>query len=322
MFGSGGAMVERGIAERMPGGTRSLYSSASDAENGRTPKDSTAKVAPKKANAQMSQPLVAGGQQPQAQPHRLSPEIQARIREAQAAVSEEVAMPMIHGRLCIGGLSMLAGLRVAAWWQSILPGYAVLGMHVLTTVSDVACLIFSMPLFTAGIPGRCVQHGCLGPMLTLVFAMSLVDISAFVAYLVVATPQPLSPGAKSFVDVLQACIGVWEFALVASVALQVSLCISTWRIYKELRVVGLYPPDSDPAKVGTPRQVSVMEVVCEAEDVEVLSNCEVVPSCGPSCCANYRAVPLAVESAEVQTTENVGVHHGHDEMSRAAAERN
>jgi hypothetical protein len=210
---------------------------------------------------------------------------------------------------------------MAAWWQSIIPGYTVLGMHVLTTVSDVACLVFAMPLFTAGIAGRCVQHGCLGPMLTLVFAMSLVDISAFVAYLVVATPQPLSPGAKSFVDVLQACIGVWEFALVASVALQVSLCISTWRIYKGLRVVGLYPPDSDPAEVGKPRQVSVMEVVCEAEDVEVLSNCEV--QCGPACCANYRAVPTESPATVAQSTERPdGVHDTSVGMSRASVGRN
>merc|ERR1712151_1002902 len=109
--------------------------------------------------------------------------------------------------------------------------------HFITTISDVACCLFAIPLFLFGISGRCVQLGCLGPMLTLVFAMTLVDVSALVAYLVVATPRPLSPGAKSFVDVLEACIGVWEFALVASVALQVSLCLSTWRIYKGLRTV-------------------------------------------------------------------------------------
>jgi hypothetical protein len=111
-------------------------------------------------------------------------------------------------------------------------------------------------------------------MLTLVFAMSLVDISALAAYLVVAMPRPLAPGAKTYVDVLEACIGVWEFALVASVALQISLCASCWRVYKELRTTGLYPPGTDPAAVGVAKDISVMEIMCEAEDVELLADCE------------------------------------------------
>jgi len=117
-----------------------------------------------------------------------------------------------------------------------------------------------------------VQNGFLGPMLTLIFAMSLVDVSALTAYLVIATPRPLSPGAKSYVDVLEAIVGVWEFALVSSVALQVALCVSSWRVYRELRLTGLYPPGSDPA--GDIREVSVMEVMCEAEDVELLADCK------------------------------------------------
>ena len=96
-------------------------------------------------------------------------------------------------------------------------------------------------------------------MLTIVFALTLVDLSALVAYLVVATPRPLSPDSKSFVDVLEDCISIWEFVLVASVALQVSLCLSTWRVYRGLRKVGLYPPDSDPTKVGETDALSVLQ---------------------------------------------------------------
>lgn len=201
--------------------------------------------------------------------------LEGRLRVATEKATAEAALPLIHGRCCIMGLMVLELLRGAAWWQGTIPGYSVFGMHFLTTTSDIACIICAFPLFATGIAGQCVQLGCLGPMLTLVFAMSLVDVSALGAYLVVATPRPLSPGAKSAVDALEACVGVWEFALVASVALQMALCASSWRVYRELRMNGLYPPGSDPAGVGKMREISIMEVMCEAEDVELLADCEV-----------------------------------------------
>lgn len=232
---------------------------------------------------QMCQPLVSGCQEycdPAEQLQKLPPELQARIRKVRDVADAETTAPIAHGRLCLVGIVFLACLRVAAWWQSIVPGSPVRGMHLLTTVSDVACLLFCVPLYTHGTTGRTVQFGCLGPVLTLVFAMAVVDSCALVAYLVAATPRPVAPGTKSLVDVAEACAGVWEFALLASVALQVSLSASTWRIYKTLRAHGLYPPDFNPAQVGNPQKVSVLEVVCEAEDVEMLSGC------ASSCCTS------------------------------------
>lgn len=200
--------------------------------------------------------------------------LEGRLRAARERAATEAAVPLVHGRCCLAGLMILEMLRVGAWWQGTTPGSSVIGMHFLTTTSDVACILCAMPLFAAGTQGQCVIFGCLGPMLTLVFAMSLVDMSALGAYLVVATPRPLPPGAKSPVDALEACIGVWEFALIASVALQMALCTSSWRIYRELRMAGLYPPGTDPASVAKMRNVSLLEVMCEAEDVELLADCE------------------------------------------------
>lgn len=221
---------------------------------------------------------AAGPPASNAERDRVSPLLVAKIKKVQQVVSLEAYEPLVHGRICLGGLTFLELLRGFCWTQGSIPGYTVLGMHFLSTISDIACILFSLPLFSTGTRGQCVQLGCLGPMLTLVFAMSLVDVSALTAYLVVATPRPLSPDSHGFIDVLEACIGVWEFAIVASVALQVALCLSTWRIYRGLRAVGLYPPDSDPAEVGKIREVSVLEVVCEAEDVELLANSE-IPCC-------------------------------------------
>lgn len=231
-----------------------------------------------KGRRQGAAQLAAGpGSEASKEPVRIPPALAGKIRKVQRAAAAQAFEFLVHGRVSLFGLVLLQVIRVFCYLQGKIPGATVIGMHFLTTISDFAVCLFAVPLFVYGTSGQCVQLGCLGPMLTLVFAMTLVDLSALVAYLVVAAPRPLSPDSKSFVDVLEACIGIWEFVLVASVALQVSLCLSTWRVYRGLRKVGLYPPDSDPTKVGESREVSALEVVCEAEDVELLSNWE--PPC-------------------------------------------
>ncbi|CAK0858717.1 unnamed protein product [Prorocentrum cordatum] len=247
------------------------------------------------------QPLGAGpGSEATREPVRISPALASKIREVQRAAAAQAFEFLVHGRVSLVGLALLQVIRAFCWLKGNIPGATVLGMHFLTTISDVAVCFFAVPLFFYGTSGQCVQLGCLGPMLTLVFAMTLVDLSALVAYLVVATPRPLSPDSHSFVDVLEACIGIWEFVLVASVALQVSLCLSTWRVYRGLRKVGLYPPDSDPTKVGASRDVSVLEVVCEAEDVELLSNWE------PPCMAHDPAHDSIELASDGRARDNSG----------------
>lgn len=198
---------------------------------------------------------------------------QRRVAAAHKRVATELAAPFAHGRCCIFGLAVLELIRVSAWLQGEIPGYSVFGMHFLTTITDLSCLLCTLPVFMLGAQGQCVQLGCLGPMLTLVFAMALVDMSALAAYLVVATPRPLAPGAKSFVDELEATLGVWEFALVASVALQAALLASSWRVYRQLRMAGLYPPGLDVSSLDKTHTVSILEVMCEAEDLELLTEC-------------------------------------------------
>jgi len=194
--------------------------------------------------------------------------VEGRLQIAQEISAAEAMAPLLHGRCAIVGLCFLEAIRAIAWLQGTIPGYSVFGMHFLTTTADMACIVCGLPLFVFGTQSQCVMMGCLGPMLTLVFAMSLVDICALGAYCVVATPRPLSPEARSYADALEACVGAWEFALVASVALELALCASSWRVYRELRVSGLYPPGAFPTKAGKAKGVSVMEMMCEAEDVE------------------------------------------------------
>jgi len=200
--------------------------------------------------------------------------LEGRLCAAHAQAAAESCLPLCNGRFCLLVLLLVQILRNCAWWQGSMPGPSVMGMHFLTAFSDVCCILCATPLFATGTKGQCVTLGCLGPMLTLVFAMCFVDISALCAYLVVATPQPLPPGAASFLDELEAMMGVWEFALIASAALQTVLCTTSWQVYRSLRMVGLYPPGSDPAGVGKAKEISVLEVVCEAEDVGLLAGCE------------------------------------------------
>jgi len=202
------------------------------------------------------------------------------LRVAHEKVAIVVERPLVHGRCAIFGLLVLAFIRAMAFTQGNIPGYSVYAMHFLTTSSDVICIGCTLPLFVFGPRGSCVNKGCLGPMLTLVFAMSLVDLSALGAYLLVATPRPLAPGSRSIVDVMEAIIGVWEWALLASVSLQVALCTSSWRIYRALRMAGLYAPDK-PADVAMQKtkEISVLEIMCEAEDIEYFEQFEMNVNC-------------------------------------------
>lgn len=221
--------------------------------------------------------------------------LESRLRAAHENVSLRVERPMAHGRCAIFGLMVLALIRALAVIQGNIPGYSVYAMHFLTTSSDIICTVCTLPLFIFGTRGLCVQKGCLGPMLTLVFAMSLVDLSAFGAYLLVATPRPLAPGSRSLVDVMEAVLGVWEWALLGSVSLQLALCTSSWRIYRALRMAGLYAPDkpADVAREKT-KEISMLEIMCEAEDIEYLEAFEF--KCGETCGASG-STPLLGDGA-------------------------
>merc|ERR1712039_913872 len=67
-----------------------------------------------------------------------------------------------------------------------------------------------------------------------------------------------------------AFIGVWECLLLSSNMLEAALCLSAWRFYRVFREAGIYPPDVGSARIS--KEVSPFELVCEAEDVALLSD--------------------------------------------------
>lgn len=183
--------------------------------------------------------------------------------------------PICHGRCCLVFLWVLVAIRLFAWRLGNVPGGTIWFVHVFSLLSDVITSIVTLPLLlcgnSGGVQGQCVQLGCVGPMMTMVVAMNLVDGCSLLAFFVYAAPRPLPSSGRSYVDVMELVHPVWELVLIASCAVNFAICVSCWRIYRELRAAGLYPPG---AKGETPREsVSPFEVLCEAEDVALLAEC-------------------------------------------------
>lgn len=185
--------------------------------------------------------------------------------------------PLCHGRCCIVFLVVLITIRLIAMHVGNVPGGELWFVHVFSLLSDAISVLTTMPLLMCGayggVDGQCVKLGCVGPMMTMLVAMNIVDCCSLFAFFVYGAPRPLPSHGRSFVDVLELVHPVWELVLIASCALNFAVCVSCWRIYRELRVAGLYPPNS---KGETPRgSVSPFEVICEAEDVALLAECAV-----------------------------------------------
>lgn len=227
---------------------------------------------------------------------------------AHIVVAAQTATSLLQGRCCILGLLVIAATRAVAWYENVMPGRSVFGIHWLTTTSDTVCLLSAVPFFFQGTRGKCVMFGCVGPMVTLIFSMCLADVGAFFAYLAIARPQPLSEDAsnRSLYDVMQTLIGAWEFLLFASVALQVTLCACAWRIYRALRMIGLYPPGGRPLANGPKVEVSYFEIVCEADDArrfnQSLAECQQPEEV---CCQTRPPEPEVVDCSNLTKVETI-----------------
>jgi len=242
------------------------------------------------------QPLTAANKKAQAAA------VNQRIARAVIKASAGSVWPLCHGRCCLVFLMVLVSIRLFAWHLGNVPGGTVWFVHVFSLMSDVITVVCTLPLLICGncggVTGQCVKYGCVGPMMTMVVAMNLVDGCSLLAFFAYAAPRPLPSHGRSYVDVLELVHPVWELVLIASCALNFAVCVSCWRIYRELRAVGLYPPN---AKGETPRDaVSPFEVICEAEDVALLAECARTRQDEMSHCCTSRhdteAAEIVVES--------------------------
>merc|ERR1719498_1371713 len=177
-----------------------------------------------------------------------------RIRAAHLRAAIELQSPVTHARLSVSGLAIVQGLRLTAWLHGVMPVSSVSLMHALSSSADVSTFFCCLPLIISKSPdGRCVRWGCLGPAVTLMVTMVVLDFIAMGTALALQPFPVLPPHSGVFsVPFFRATLGVWNCSLVASFALEVTLCACCWRVYKGLRSSGLYPPDNDALENGTP----------------------------------------------------------------------
>lgn len=200
--------------------------------------------------------------------------LEARVRDALRLADTGSSGAMCHGRCSLAALILLQVLRVVAYTQNMLPPPSLLFAHLLSLLADVVATLCALPLFAVGIRSRCVQQACLGPMLTMVFAMMILDCSGLAVYCVMIPHLPPEPSSAPLLVQMAATADMWTLVLVSSVALEVSLAVACWRIYRQLRYSGLYPPNMDSLVKDEPVEyVSMMELVCEPDDLEAMNKC-------------------------------------------------
>merc|ERR1712241_1213543 len=92
--------------------------------------------------------------------------------------------------------------------------------------------------------GACIQHRCLGSLLTLLLTTAVCDLGAAVIFLssaggilMLMGPVATDEGAPPEFAV----IGVWECVLLSSMSLQFGLYMSAWQLYKAFREAGISP---------------------------------------------------------------------------------
>lgn len=112
--------------------------------------------------------------------------------------------------------------------------------------------------------------------MTFMVTVVVLDILAIGAYVFMFMQPIVVPLSHGFLSFLQAVLGPWTLSLIGSFAFEVSICICCWRVYRGLRVSGLYPFSEEALVNGNrlPRHSDVLpcEMVCEPEDARLLQD--------------------------------------------------
>lgn len=261
----------------MPTAGQEQGQSSSDGAPLASPGGSRTEEMPLTGESQASSQAKAGSQQPKAsfcggwlrQADARSEEIAIRLMSTE---DSELSVALEHGKACGIGLVIVQVMRMAAWKIFGLPGESVVPAHLMSTGGDLVCLLINLPVLIKGPRGLVLGSGYVGPMLTATFLILFMSVLGLCVHLSQALPQPVACCAPSYLDAFQATISIWEMALVASVATQIALLVSCWRLYRNMRVVGLYPPGRN--RNVDPARVSVLEMVCDESDAKsLLASC-------------------------------------------------
>lgn len=176
------------------------------------------------------------------------------------------------------------------------PGGNAWTVHMLSGVADAVATLGTMPVVVTDVLGPCVRQRCLGSLLTMLHVALAGDILSICLFL--RTPggmawlsAPAAPTDGAPASGPERFVGVWRCTLLASLALEVAACASVWQIYRFVRETGLYPSRSvnvndtgtlrNRRGAATAEEVSLGEVLCEPEEVALLSvECSRAGDCG------------------------------------------
>lgn len=164
------------------------------------------------------------------------------------------ASVMKHYAFCAAGLLCLQIVQLAL----VAVDHHIDRLSIISIPANGLAIVATIPLvFDAD---RFVQLRFLGPLITLTLTVTIFDFCT-VSGLVARIAGGEASGASR----------VRLYVLSASCALAAVLCLSFWRLYKTLREQGLYP-----LHAGGVHSTSVhpLEIMCDAEDVVLLPDCE------------------------------------------------
>lgn len=196
-------------------------------------------------------------------------------REPELELPDAALAPLCRARCCVGALLVLAALRCVAISFYSAPAGLAWTAHMLSCAADGIATFGAVPVLLRVTMGSCLQHRCLGSLLTLLLTATVCDVAAVGIFIVssgvrgliqLMGPIATDEGAPPAV----AFIGIWECILVSSISLETALCVVAWQLYRAFREAGTYPPNA--AAANLPREVSALEFLCEAEDVALLSD--------------------------------------------------
>jgi len=195
-------------------------------------------------------------------------------KQPETELPEAALAPLCRARCCVAALLVLAALRCVALHFYAAPTGLAWTAHMLSCAADGIATVGAVPALLKVTIGSCLQHRCLGSLLTLLLTATVCDVAAIGIFIVssgvrgliqLMGPIATDEGAPPAV----AFIGIWECILVSSISLETALCVAAWQLYRAFREAGKYPPN---AASNLPREVSALEFLCEAEDVALLSD--------------------------------------------------
>eukprot|EP00927_Polykrikos_kofoidii_P063128 TRINITY_DN5795_c0_g1_i3.p1 TRINITY_DN5795_c0_g1~~TRINITY_DN5795_c0_g1_i3.p1 ORF type:complete len:262 (-),score=36.07 TRINITY_DN5795_c0_g1_i3:69-797(-) len=201
-------------------------------------------------------------------------ELRRRFEIVEAQVHKDVEEWMWHGWFSIVGLVLTFSVQIAAWKQRMFPAEATTTLHLMASVCSIIGIVASIFFFSHRARRWLIRSGHLPLAQSIVCLTAMLNLALFLMLLLWLTPpRHLAPSWVPLIERMQFQANVWEASLLAEVAFGVVVVCTVFRIYRELRIAGLYPMNSRLIQKGKRLEdVSPMEMVCEESELAHLQS--------------------------------------------------